>query len=324
MNAIQSIAPAAALILPLLVAAALLLHARRARRVAMAFAGVGGVPWVRMALALAGALAISGAILAAASAERAGDGVRRGGGAVVLVLDVSNSMLTRDVGPDRLTHLKSSARSIVTRLAGTPVGIVVFAGRAYALSPPTTDPEALDLYLSALDPQMVTQTGTSLSAAVRQSVGLLTTTRERAGSVVLISDGNAQETPADLDAATGIAERAGVRVYTVGIGTPAGGPVPKIDYRTGQPAGYIPDPTGGPAISRLDEALLRRIASQTGGDYIHAPNPTAIDALAGVLAGAGSERRGGDARLPLYLWFTGAALLLLLLEFLPLRRRSEG
>jgi Ca-activated chloride channel family protein len=233
---------------------------------------------------------------------------------VILVLDVSNSMLAEDAAPNRLELLRSSARRLLSRLEGTPVGIVVFAGRAYALSPPTTDPEALELYLSTLDPQMVTQTGTSLAAAVRQAVGLLATTRTRTGTAVLISDGNAPETPAEIDAATTAATRAGVRVHAVGIGTPAGAPVPRIDFRTGRANGFIPDAGGGVAISRLDEGLLRRVAADTRGEYLHLTDAASVDGLGMLLAGgAVGAGRGGEEPSP-YAWFAGAALLLLLAE----------
>jgi Ca-activated chloride channel family protein len=319
----------AAVALPILVAVGLWLFARRRRRVARAFdpsprperglaATVGAVPWMRLLLALLAALALSGALLTA----RAGAGPERGaGGAVVLVLDVSNSMLTEDVKPNRLTLLRATAHRLLSHLTGTPVGIVVFAGRAYALSPPTTDPGALELYLDALDPQMVTQTGTSLSAAVRQAVGLLATTRGHTGSIVLISDGNAQETPDELGAATSIAKRAGMPVYTVGIGTPQGGPVPRIDFRTGRRNGFIPDPAGGNAISRLDENLLRYVASETRGEYLPLGTGEGVDRLGALLGGGGAAAGGGEEEPARYAWFAGAALLLLVAEVLIARRR---
>jgi Ca-activated chloride channel family protein len=318
--------------LPLLVTAGLWLFARRRRRVARAFdpaphptrglaAVVGTTPWARLLLVLLAALALSGALLTA----RGGAGPERGvGGAVVLVLDVSNSMLTEDVKPNRLTLLRATAHRLLSHLTGTPVGIVVFAGRAYALSPPTTDPGALELYLDALDPQMVTQTGTSLAAAVRQAVGLLATTRGRTGSIVLISDGNAQETPEELSNATGIAKRAAMPVYTVGIGTPAGGPVPRIDFRTGRRNGFIPDPAGGNAISRLDETLLRDVATETGGEYMRLGTGGGVDRLGAQLGGGMAGAGGGDDELATYAWFAGAALVLLLAEaVLARRRRAE-
>lgn len=319
----------AAVAIPILVATGLWLFARRRRRVARAFdpaphperglaAAVGKVPWPRLLLVLLAALALSGALLTA----RSGAGPERGaGGAVVLVLDVSNSMLTEDVKPNRLALLRATAHRLLSHLAGTPVGIVVFAGRAYALSPPTTDPGALELYLDALDPQMVTQTGTSLSAAVRQAVGLLATTRGRSGSIVLISDGNAQETPEELGAATSIARRAGMPVYTVGVGTPEGGPVPRIDFRTGRRNGFIPDPGGGNAISRLDETLLREVASETGGAYMPLGAGEGVDRLGALLGGGAAGAGDGEDEPATYAWFAGAALVLLLAEAVLARRR---
>jgi Ca-activated chloride channel family protein len=329
MSGLVPFALPAAVALPVLVAIGLWLFARRRRRVARAFdpaprparglaAEVGRVPWTRLLLVLVAALSLSGALLTA----RAGAGPESAaGGAVVFVLDVSNSMLTQDVKPDRLSLLRATAHRLLSHLAGTPVGIVVFAGRAYALSPPTADPGALELYLDALDPQMVTQTGTSLSAAVRQAVGLLATTRGRTGSIVLISDGNAQETPEELGAATSIAKRAGMPVYTIGIGTPQGGPVPRIDFRTGRRNGFIPDPAGGDAISRLDETLLRDVAGETGGEYLRLGTGGGVDRLGALLGGGAGGVGGGEEEPTTYAWFAGAALVLLFAEALIARRR---
>jgi Ca-activated chloride channel family protein len=321
-SALLTAALVAAVAIPVLVALGSWLFRRRGVRVARAFPRVGRVSRARLALAMLAALAVAGALVTAArAAARGGGGGGAGaGGAVVLVLDVSNSMLARDVQPDRLTQLRATARQLLTDLAGTPVGIVVFAGRAYALSPPTTDPEALEMYLDALDPEMVTQTGTSLSAAVRQAVGLLATTRGRTGSIVLISDGNAQESPAELKTATAIAARAGIPIHTVGIGTPAGAPVPRVDFRTGRRNGFIPDSGGGNAISRLDERLLRELADGSGGTYRRLGGGGGVAAL-GTLAGGGGGR---DAREPnaYWVWLAAAAVLLLAAESVIARLRS--
>jgi Ca-activated chloride channel family protein len=151
-------------------------------------------------------------------------------------------------------------------------------------------------------------------------VGLLATTRGRTGSIVLISDGNAQETPEELGAATSIAKRAGMPVYSIGIGTPQGGPVPRIDFRTGRRNGFIPDPAGGNAISRLDENLLRDVASETGGEYLRLGTGGGVDRLGALLRGGAAGAGGGEEGPATYAWFAGAALVLLFAEALIARK----
>jgi Ca-activated chloride channel family protein len=311
----------AALLLPLLVALGLWLHARRRRRVEAAFRGTPfateprALGRLRAALAALAALALGAAVYDPGWRPGA-EGASAAGGAVVLVLDVSSSMLAEDVPPDRLERARAAARRLARSLGDLPVGIVVFAGSAYALSPPTVDPTAIDLYLDALDPSMVTQTGSALGAAVRQGVGLLGSTRERTGTLVLISDGDAMEPPGEEEQALALARGLGVRVFTLGVGTPAGAPVPDVDLATGRRSGYKREPRGEVAVSRLGEELLRRIASRTGGEYSRLSSPRAVDALAARLRASPGGREADTSGLAGYEWLAAACLVLLSMEWL--------
>lgn len=241
------------------------------------------------------------------------------GGRLVLVLDASSSMLAEDIAPNRLERQRDAAHELVRRMPDAAIAVVMFAGRAYALVPPTTDRGALDLYLQSLHPSMVTQTGSSLTAAIRQGLGLLAAGQEEstAGVLVLVSDGDTVDDPGQVAEVVDLARRAGIPIFVLGAGTAAGAPVPDIDLTTGRRLGYKREPNGAMAISRLNEGVLREIARGSGGEYAPLDDPRSVDRIAEQLQRSSSEAAGGSGDAPpQFTWFAAGALLLLVLESL--------
>ncbi|MFS8637458.1 MAG: VWA domain-containing protein, partial [Gemmatimonadota bacterium] len=231
--------------LPLLFGAAIWAYARRRRRVAALLGddallrrlGVDDLrrfPTTRLILVGLAGLALG---LAAAGPQWGRQVVETQNRAVDLVLavDVSKSMWAQDLSPDRLERARLLARRLLRELRGDRIGLVAFAGRAYVLSPLTTDHAALQLYLDALDPGIVSQGGSSLASALRQATDLVRGHEETRSNraVVLVTDGEALEEQDEVIAAAGRAAAAGVVVFTVGVGTPGGAPVPERDPVTG-------------------------------------------------------------------------------------------
>lgn len=289
---------------PLVLGFAIWLYARRRSRIAAAFsdahllARLGGddllrFPWRRMLL-----VPLAGAALATAAAGPRWGLQPASGRAlalnVVIAADISRSMLAEDVQPNRLERARLFSRQLLRELPGDRFGLVVFAGRAYVLSPLTVDHSALELYIDALDPAMVSQGGSTMSAALAQATDLVRGSETVGGDrvVVLLSDGEALEEADGVIAAADRAARAGVRVITVGIGTAAGARIPDIDPATGSTAGWRRDEYGEIVVSRLDEGLMSRIASRTGGAYVRLDDPTALRRVAGELRGM--QRGEGD------------------------------
>src|SRR5690606_7760622 len=195
-----------ALLLPALAAAAVLGYGRRRRRVARLL----GAPELVRRLGASDlekpvvgrlvliALAAAALGVAAAGPRWGWTAVEQHGRArnIVLALDVSKSMLARDLSPNRLERARLLARRLLRELRGGRLGLVAFAGRAYILAPLTIDHGALELYVDALDPEIVSYGGSSLAAALRQATDLAlgedgTGGRDRA--VVLVTDGEAHE-----------------------------------------------------------------------------------------------------------------------------------
>jgi Ca-activated chloride channel family protein len=334
-----------ALLLPLAVGAGIALAVRRRRRAAEAFGehplvvrlsggrDPGAAPWARAALLLPAAAALGLAAADPRWGRGGGDAADAAGGAeVVLVMDASNSMLVEDVRPNRLERERAAARQIAHGLPDGRLGVVVFSGRGYVLTPLTADPGALELYLDALSPEIVTQGGSSLASAVRQGTDLLLGgDSASAGRVmVLMSDGEALEERTEVGLAVRRAERAGVVIHTLGFGTEGGGPVPDVDPTTGRRLGFKRDVDGSVAVSRLDPGMLREIADETGGRFREGSDPGAVAALLRDVAAApaAARRPDGGGGPPLrYGWFLGAALLLLaadtVLAALERRRAQE-
>lgn len=253
---------------------------------------------------------------------------------VVLAVDVSKSMLARDVDPDRLERGRLFVRRLLRELPGDRLGLVAFAGRAYVLSPLTVDHSALQLYLDALDPEIVSQGGSSLASAIRQATDLARgeTDREdrsRGPAIVLVSDGEALEEEAGVHAAAERAARAGVTVHTVGVGTAEGAPVPERDSASGSVTGYTHDPaTGDIVVSRLGEELLRQVAETTGGRYSRLGAAGTTDRVLASLEQLERDRSDGTERTvqarPRFEWFVGLAVLLLALDAVWTRHRRQA
>lgn len=326
------------LLLPLLVAILVTATARRRRRVAgllgepATIARLGGAgllrfPPVRLLLLVVAAAAVALAATGPSWGRRVVQGESEALN-LVLALDVSKSMLARDIAPSRLERERLLVRRLLRELGGDRFGLVAFAGRAYVLSPVTIDHSAIELYLDALDPGIVSQGGSSLQSALLQATDLARGVEGGAGDrvVVLVSDGEALEDEDGILQAARRAASAGVRVFTVGVATTAGAPVPEVDPGTGAVVGYKHDETGAQVQSRLGEGLLRRIADRTDGEYLHILDGDVVARLASELGrlerGAlGNEQRTEPVeRFPLFLLM---ALLLVAADTMLFRGRSR-
>lgn len=314
-------------VLPAALTVAFWLWVRRRRRVAAALGspellqrlGAGDLlrfPTARLPLLMLAAAALG---LAAAGPRWGLESVeeRSSAGDVVLALDVSKSMLARDIQPNRLERQRVLARRVLRELPGDRIGMVAFAGRAYVLSPMTVDHGALQLYLDALDPDIVSQGGSSLASAIRQASDLARGARDAGlGVVLLISDGEALEEVAAVHEAAARAARVGITIHTVGVGTAEGAPIPVTDG-TDRVESYMRGPEGEIVITSLDERLLRDVASATGGRYIRLGAAGATDDVVSALRGL--TRTEGDSQRRVrqkerYGWFVLLALLLLAID----------
>lgn len=185
----------------------------------------------------------------------------KSGSEIMLVLDVSNSMLADDYSPSRLERAKMAISRMVDRLENDHVGMVIFAGAAYVQIPLTADYVSAKMFLSGISPSSVPFQGTATEEALRKAALCFSGNESVGKAIVLISDGEDHEGD-PVSAAKEIAE-SGIRIYTIGVGSAAGKSI-KIDGTV------LRDKDGNPVVTHLEEDTLKAIAEAGGGQYFHA------------------------------------------------------
>jgi len=193
--------------------------------------------------------------------------VIREGSDIAIAVDVSESMLAEDITPNRMMKAQHEIVKFLGKLRGDRVALVPFAGVAFVQVPLTLDYAAVNSILHALEPGMIPQPGTSISAAINQASRAFRAEGKAQNIIILISDGEDHEAGA-IEAAKEAAKES-VIIYTVGMASPSGGPVP-IKNERGKVTGYKKEKGGGTVISRLNEKLLTDIARITGGEFYRA------------------------------------------------------
>jgi Ca-activated chloride channel family protein len=183
---------------------------------------------------------------------------------LVVALDLSKSMLARDVVPSRLERAKLELNQLVDQLKGDRVGLVGFTSIALPLCPLTVDHAAFKLQLKSATPGDLPRGGTAITDAIEAAQKMLETSKQKsaAKAVLIITDGEDNE--GDASAAAKKAHDAGMEVHVVGVGSRTGEPIPVLKDN-GQIEGYLKDKSGQTVVSRLNETVLRQIADQGGG-----------------------------------------------------------
>ena len=195
---------------------------------------------------------------------------------LMVVLDVSRSMLSQDVKPTRLDRAKLEISDLISRLRGDSVGIVLFSGASFIQFPLTADYATARNYLSSAGPQAISRQGTVIDEAIVTAIGGFNDQRVSQKVIIIMTDGENHE--GDPVEAAREAAAAGAVIYTVGFGSPEGVPVAVYDEK-GEVIGYRQDAEGQPIMSRLDEGALQRIAEAGGGRYFSADAPGALGEL---------------------------------------------
>jgi len=258
--------------------------------------------------------------LANLRARGSAENISRQGVDVMIVLDVSKSMLATDVKPSRLDKAKQLLYRLIDRLQNDRVGLILFAGRAYMQMPLTTDHSAAKLYISEAGPAAVSTQGTIFSEALTMANSSFNRNEHKYKAVVLISDGEDHD-PEALKVAKQMADD-GVMVNTVGIGSPDGSVI--IDPETKEPK---KDAQGNTVISKLNEPELTAISDATNGIYIHLENLEDATITLTQRLDSIEKRALADSEFINYKnyfpWFIGLAGILLILElFIPERKRK--
>lgn len=195
--------------------------------------------------------------------------VKQEGIDIFIALDVSKSMLAEDIKPNRLEKAKYEIRNLISRLAGDRIGLIVFSGEAYMQFPLTIDYSAANLLLDVVDVESVPNPGTAIGSAIAQSMKSFNFEDPSSKVLIIMTDGENNSGDAVQQAKE--AQEKGLRIYTVGLGSPAGAPIP-IYNAAGQQIDFKRDRAGNIVLTKLDEASLQEIASIGKGKYYRATN----------------------------------------------------
>ena len=274
--------------------------------------------WIKISLL---ALAVGFMVLALARPQTGSKlrTVESQGREIVLVVDVSNSMLAEDVTPSRMERTRYAITRLVERMTNDRIGIVAFADEAEVLLPITGDYKMAESVTKRLSPDLIAEQGTNIGKALE--VALLSFTRSTQSSksrvIILITDGEGHDTGSG--AAIAEAQAEGAMICAIGIGTPEGTPL-KINGE------IMEDNEGKMVVTKLGEPLLQQLAEATGGIYTRSRNESF--GLEEIIARL-DEMEATELSLMTfeeydeqYQWFLGVALLLLVVEMLIFERRN--
>jgi len=250
--------------------------------------------------------------------------VKREGVDIIVAIDVSESMNAQDIKPSRIAKARHEVSSLMEKLEGDRIGIIAFAGEAFAQCPLTLDYGAAKIFLDVLEPGLIPTPGTNLVAAIQLAMESFETAERKHKVLVLITDG--EDTGGDdVMKMVETAEREGVVIYTVGIGSPQGVPIPLVDER-GYQVGFKKNRDGEVVVTKLDELTLEKIALQTGGKYYRASSGEAeLDRIYESISGM-DKKELASLKFSQYeerfQYVLGMALILLIVETMLAERRK--
>jgi Ca-activated chloride channel family protein len=196
------------------------------------------------------------------------DEVKRQGIEVMVVLDISNSMLAQDVQPSRLEKSKQVLSRLIDEMENDRVGMVVFAGEAFTQLPITADYVSAKIFLNSISPKLIAFQGTAIGSAIELAVKSFNPNSEASKAIVLITDGENHEDNA-VEAAK-MAKGKGIAVHVIGMGKPEGAPIPVEGSMS-----FRKDSQGNVVVSKLNEEMCKEVAMAGEGVYVRADNSNA-------------------------------------------------
>ncbi|SEA83382.1 Ca-activated chloride channel family protein [Flavobacterium gillisiae] len=249
--------------------------------------------------------------------------VKREGIDIVFAMDVSKSMLAEDVAPSRLEKSKQIVSQIINQLGNDRIGIVAYAGSAFPVLPITTDYSVAKMFLQSMNTEMVSSQGTSLDEAIKLSSTYFDDKSKTSKLLILISDG--EDHSEGAQAAAEEANKQGMRIITIGIGTEKGGTIPL--KKNGIVESYQRDNNDEVVVTKLNRASLETIAKATKGGYINGNNTKEVIAyikntLDKIQKTEFESTQMADFQSQ-FQWFLGFAFVLLFLDLFLLEKKTS-
>nr|WP_322623364.1 VWA domain-containing protein [uncultured Flavobacterium sp.] len=269
-------------------------------------------------------LAIAGVVLALVNPKigTRTEKVKREGVDIVFAIDVSKSMLAEDVAPSRLEKSKQIVSQIINSLGTDRIGIIGYAGSAYPVLPITTDYSVAKMFLQSMNTDMVSSQGTAISDAIHLA-STYYDDPQTSKLLILVSDG--EDHGEDSEAAADEAQKKGIKILTVGVGTEKGGPIPLKE--NGRILGYKKDNAGETVITKLYPDALKTIAERTKGGYVYGGTTREVTEYVKKALENIEKKEFESKEVALYesqfQWFLGAAFLLLFVDIFLLDRKTS-
>lgn len=242
---------------------------------------------------------------------------------IVFAIDVSKSMLCKDVAPNRLEKTKQIITQIINSIGSDRIGIVAYAGSAYPVLPMTTDYELAKMFTQSVNTDLISSQGTAIESAVQTSVDFFDNPTS-GKAIILFSDGEDHEN-ADFNVSK-LTKEKNVKIITVGIGTKNGGNIEYVDEFGFQQVKK--DQNGQVVITKLNDAVLQKIASESNGTYVYENQiSAAISNIKKAMADVEQQEfkaQQSAQKQSQFQWFLGIAFLLLLLDFFMLNETFKG
>jgi Ca-activated chloride channel homolog len=279
--------------------------------------------WLKMILVT---LALALLTLAAANPQVGTrlEEVKQTGIDVFILLDVSGSMSAEDIKPNRLEKAKYQIADLINKLRGDRIGLIIFSGDAYVQIPLTTDYSAANLFLSAVDIKSVPQPGTAIAAAINLATKSFDYKAGTQKVIAVITDGEDHE--GDIEKSVADAVDKDLKIYTIGLGSPEGVPIPVYNSQN-QTIGFKKDKDGTTVLTKLNEPILKEIASKGNGKYYRGNNyEDYLDQIFKELSSL-EKTEFGTKKVTDYedrfYYFLAPAILLLILEFFMSESKSK-
>lgn len=238
---------------------------------------------------------------------------------MMLVVDVSNSMLAEDFEPNRLERTKYAINKLFEGLQQERVGMVIFAGEPKVQLPITSDYRMAQAFTKRISPALIAEQGTDIGKALQLASLSFSSQSGKSRVIVLITDGENHEQ--DVTSVAQMAKEQGIRIFTIGIGTPEGAPI-EIGGE------FVKDEDGEMVVSKLGEQMLEQIAAATDGAYVRASKHSI--GLEEIVKSINQMEKSELSTVRYeeyneqYQYFLAVALLLLLLESLIQTRRNPA
>lgn len=237
---------------------------------------------------------------------------------IMICLDVSNSMLAEDYSPNRLDRAKLAISKLVDKLSEDRIGLIIFAGNSFVQLPITTDYVSAKMFLNSISTGSVPVQGTAIGDAINTAMRGFSAQSEKSRVIIVITDGENHED--DPVAAAKQAAELGVRVFTIGVGSPEGKPIP-------MDGDLLKDKDGEIVVTRLDETVLQEVAQQGNGAYVRAGNSEfGLNPIIDSIKQMDQEKFSSivfEEYDEQYMYFFAIALILLVIEMLIGERRPK-